>query len=113
MVALLTKIVLLGIIDAVAVLAVYLLIAGEQWVSLAVVVVAVALVNVIYLKPGLLPGKYLTPGLFFLAVFQIFVIAYTGLIAFTNAGDAHNSTKDDAIAQIVSTSQARLPDSPA
>ena len=29
-------------------------------------------VNVIYLVPGLLPAKYLTPGILFLLVFQIF-----------------------------------------
>lgn len=113
MVALLVKIVLLGIIDAVAVLAVYVLIGKEQWIALGVVVTLVALINLIYLKPGLLPGKYLAPGLVFLAIFQVFVIVYTGFIAFTNAGDAHNSTKQDAITQIVSTSQSRVPDSPA
>ena len=111
--ALLVKVVLLGIIDAVAILAVYVLIAKEQWVAMGVFALLIALVNVIYLRPGLLPGKYLTPGLFFLAIFQVFVILYTGFIAFTNAGDAHNSTKEDAIAQIVSTSQTRVPDSPA
>ena len=88
-VALLIKVLLLGIIDAVAVVAVYVLIGKEQWIALAVFVVLVALVNLIYLKPGLLPAKYLTPGLFFLLIFQVFVIIYTGYIAFTNAGDAH------------------------
>ena len=112
-VALLIKVLLLGIIDAVAVVAVYVLIGKEQWIALAVFVVLVALVNLIYLKPGLLPAKYLTPGLFFLLIFQVFVIIYTGYIAFTNAGDAHNSTKSDAIEQIIRTSQDRVPDSPA
>ncbi len=45
-------------------------------------------------------------------MFQIFVIIYTGYIAFTNAGDQHNSTKEDAIEQIIRTSQDRVPDSP-
>lgn len=111
--ALLVKVVLLGIIDAVAVVAVTVLIGKGQWLPLGIFALLVVLVNVIYLRPGLLPGKYLSPGLVFLAVFQVFVIVYTGYIAFTNAGDAHNSTKDDAITQIVSTSQTRVPDSPA
>ena len=38
-----------------------------------------------------LPGKYLIPGLLFLLVYQIFVMAYTGYVAFTNYGDGHNS----------------------
>lgn len=112
LVALLVKVILLGIIDAVAILAVYILIGKGDWVAAGLLVAVVALVNFIYLRRGLLPGKYLTPGLFFLAVFQIFVIIYTGFIAFTNAGDAHNSTKEDAIAQIIRTSQDRVPDSP-
>jgi arabinogalactan oligomer/maltooligosaccharide transport system permease protein len=110
--ALVVKVVLLGIIDAVAILAVYILIGKGDWIAAVVLVIVVALVNFIYLRRGLLPGKYLTPGLFFLAIFQIFVIVYTGYIAFTNAGDAHNSTKEDAIAQIIRTSQDRVPDSP-
>ena len=48
-VALLIKVLLLGIIDAVAVVAVYVLISKEQWIALAVFVVLVALVNLIYL----------------------------------------------------------------
>ncbi len=110
--ALLVKVILLGIIDAVAILAVYILVGKGDWIAAGVLVIVVALVNFVYLRPGLLPGKYLTPGLFFLAIFQIFVIVYTAFIAFTNAGDAHNSTKEDAIAQIISTSQDRVPDSP-
>lgn len=112
LVALAVKVVLLGIIDAVAVFAVWVLIGNGDWIPAVILALVVVLVNVIYLKPGLLPGKYLTPGLIFLFVFQIFVIVYTGYIAFTNAGDQHNSTKDDAIAQIIRTSQDRVPDSP-
>lgn len=113
LIALLVKVLLLGAIDAVAIVAVYILVGKEQWLTLGIAVLLIAAVNFIYLKPGLLPGKYLTPGLFFLAIFQVFVILYTGYIAFTNAGDAHNSTKSDAIEQIIRTSQERVPDSPA
>lgn len=111
--ALVIKVVLLGIIDALAVFGLYVLIGKGDWVAAALLVAVVGLINYIYLKPGVLPAKYLTPGLFFLALFQVFVIFYTGYISFTNYGDAHNSTKEDAIAQIVRTSQERVPDSPA
>lgn len=110
--ALAVKVVLLGIIDALTVFAVFVLAAKSEWITAAVLAVVVAGVNVIYLRRGLLPGKYLTPGLVFLAIFQVFVIVYTGYISFTNAGDQHNSTKEDAVAQIVRTSQDRVPDSP-
>lgn len=110
--ALVVKIALLGIIDALTVFGVWVLIAKGDWIAAGALALVVAGVNYVYLRAGLLPGKYLTPGLAFLAVFQLFVIVYTGYIAFTNAGDQHNSTKEDAIAQIVRTSQDRVPDSP-
>ncbi|WP_439593596.1 ABC transporter permease subunit [Microbacterium sp.] len=110
--ALIFKVVLLGIIDAVTIFAVYILIGTGDWIAAVILTLVVIGVNYIYLRPGLLPGKYLAPGLTFLAVFQVFVIIYTGFIAFTNAGDAHNSTKQDAIEQIIRTSQDRVPDSP-
>ncbi|MBD8022424.1 ABC transporter permease subunit [Microbacterium gallinarum] len=112
LVALLVKVVLLAVIDALAVFGVWVLVAKGDWIAAGVLLLVVAGVNYLYLRPGLLPGKYLAPGLAFLAVFQIFVIIYTGFIAFTNAGDQHNSTKQDAIEQIIRTSQERVPDSP-
>lgn len=111
-IALLVKVVLLGAIDALALFGIWVLVGKGDWTSAAVFLIVVIAVNYVYLRTGLLPGKYLAPGLAFLAVFQVFVIVYTGYIAFTNAGDAHNSTKEDAITQILLTSQDRVPDSP-
>jgi arabinogalactan oligomer/maltooligosaccharide transport system permease protein len=73
----------------------------------------VLVINWIYLRKGGLPAKYLAPGVLFLLVFQVFVVMFSGYIAFTNYGDGHNSTKDDAIAAIQLTAQKRVPDSPA
>src|SRR4051794_12485203 len=82
--ALVVKIVLLGIIDALTVFGVWVLIAKGDFITAAILALVVIGVNYVYLRPGLLPGKYLTPGLAFLAIFQVFVIIYTGFIAFTN-----------------------------
>src|SRR5699024_9454854 len=73
---------------------------------------AAAIVNWIYLRRGSLPAKYLVPGTVFLVVFQLFVIVYSGYVAFTNYGDGHVGTKDDAIAVIFSKSLERVPESP-
>lgn len=106
------KIVSLGIIDALAVYAILVLLVDGNWlIALAIAVVAVT-VNLIYLVPGLLPAKYLTPGLIFLLIFQVFVIGYTVYIAFTNYGSGHISTKDDAVNALLLQSQSRVPDSP-
>lgn len=106
------KIVALGIIDAVSVYAIFVLAAGGQWVWPLVIALLTIAVNVVYLKPGLLPAKYLTPGLVFLLVFQIFVVLYTGYIAFTNYGSGHISTKDDAVSALLQQNQQRVEDSP-
>ena len=107
------KIVLLGLVDAVAVFVLTMLFFSHSWAALAVSAVVVLAINWIYLRKGGLPAKYLAPGVLFLLVFQVFVVMFSGYIAFTNYGDGHNSTKDDAIAAIQLTAQKRVPDSPA
>ncbi|WEG09666.1 ABC transporter permease subunit [Microbacterium horticulturae] len=108
----LVKIVLLGVIDALVIYAMLALLAQGNWLVPVIIGAVTLLVNVIYLKPGLLPAKYLTPGLIFLVVFQIFVVIYSGYIAFTNYGSGHNSTKDDAVSALLLQSQTRVDDSP-
>ncbi|GAB4100513.1 ABC transporter permease subunit [Sinomonas halotolerans] len=108
----LAKILLLGLVDAFAVSVMIVLFLDESWTVLAVTAAVTVLINWIYLRRGGLPAKYLAPGVFFLAVFQVFVVAFTGYIAFTNYGDGHNSTKEDAIAAIQLKAQERVPDSP-
>ena len=110
--ALIVKIVLLGLVDAFGVQALITLFMGEDWLIFGLATAILAAINYIYLVPGALPAKYLTPGLFFLAIFQIFVVLFTGYIAFTNYSDGHNSDKDDAIRSIVQVAQQRVPDSP-
>ena len=107
------KIVLLGLVDALAVYVLMMLFLSQSWLALAVSAAVVLVINWIYLRKGGLPAKYLAPGVLFLLVFQVFVVMFSGYIAFTNYGDGHNSTKDDAIAAIQLTAQKRVPDSPA
>ena len=109
---LVVKIVLLGLVDALGVQAIFTLVLKESWIVLVLAVLILAAINYIYLVPGVLPAKYLTPGLFFLAIFQVFVVLFTAYIAFTNYSDGHNSDKDDAIHSIIQVAQKRVPDSP-
>jgi len=109
---LLVKVAILGVVDAVAVYALFVLFLQREWLVFGIAVAVLVIINVVYLRRGLLPAKYLLPGVLFLAIFQIFVVVYSGYIAFTNYGDGHNSTKQDAIDAIVLTSQKRVPDSP-
>jgi arabinogalactan oligomer/maltooligosaccharide transport system permease protein len=103
----------LGVIDAMAIYAILVLLTKDSVVIAAVVALGILAINVVYLKPGLLPAKYLTPGLVFLFVFQIFVVLYCIYIAFTNYGSGHVSTKDDAVNALLIQNQQRVEDSAA
>ena len=107
------KIVALGLIDAMAIYSCLVLFRAGDWIIATVVAVVTVIVNWIYLRKGGLPAKYLTPGLIFLLIFQVFVVLYSGYIAFTNYGTGHNSTKDDAVNGIILQNQERVPDSAA
>ena len=109
----LAKIVLLGLFDACALWLIFAMAGLHLWVALVITIVITLLINWIYLGKGTrLPGKYLTPGVVFLVIFQIFVVFFSGYIAFTNYSDGHNSTKADAIGAITVAAQKRVPNSP-
>jgi arabinogalactan oligomer / maltooligosaccharide transport system permease protein len=110
---LLVKLLALGIIDAIAVYAVFVLVASEQWLIAGIVALVAILVNWVYFSRRKLPAKYLTPGVIFLVVFQVFVLIYTGYIAFTNYGTGHNGSKEQAVSSLMASSLERVEDSPA
>jgi arabinogalactan oligomer/maltooligosaccharide transport system permease protein len=104
----LIKMVLMAIVDALGV-SVVLAAWGEgslgiMWSMVALLVVA----NYVYFSRRALPMKYILPGLAFLLVYQIYVVAYTGFVAFTNYGDGHNSTKSDAIEALLIQNERRV-----
>jgi arabinogalactan oligomer/maltooligosaccharide transport system permease protein len=109
---LIVKLVLLGLVDALAVFAIFVLVSAGQWIVTAVVAVVTVLVNWIYFSRRKLPAKYLTPGVIFLVVFQVFVLVYTGYVAFTNYGTGHNGTKEQAVSSLMASSLERVEDSP-
>ncbi len=109
----LIKIALLALVDAVAVYGLFVLFLQQQWLIFVLVIAVTVIVNWIYFAPGKLPAKYLTPGVIFLVVFQIFVVGYTAYIGFTNYSTGHNSDKAQAIGALLSGAQERVPNSPA
>ncbi|MEV1131938.1 ABC transporter permease subunit [Agromyces sp. NPDC049794] len=109
---LLVKLLLLGILDAIALYAAFVLVMGGQWLIAAIVAIVAAVVNWIYFSRRKLPAKYLTPGIIFLVLFQVFVLVYTGYIAFTNYGTGHNGSKEQAVSSLMASSLQRVEDSP-
>ena len=103
-----TKIVLLGLVDALAITG--LLIAWEQeaWGYVGVLAVTLVALNVVYLPRRYVPMKFLLPGLFFLAVFGIYPVLYTAYASTTNYGTGFVLSRSQAIDQIQSQSIGRV-----
>lgn len=109
----LLKILLLAVVDAVALYAAFVLFTHQEWLVLGLVVAVAILVNYIYFSRKRVAAKYLTPGIIFLILFQVFTLLYTGYIGFTNYGTGHNGSKDQAVSALMASAQERVEDSPA
>ena len=96
------KVVLLGLLNALAVWAATVLADREKWPALAVLLICTAGIDAIYMvsRNRFVPAKFMIPGLFFLFAFQIAPILYTVNVAFTNYSTGHILTKGQAIQSI-------------
>ncbi|WP_446218248.1 ABC transporter permease subunit [Micromonospora sp. IBHARD004] len=101
---LVVKVVLLGLVAGIAIWAAFPLIEARMWVGLAILAATTAGLCYLYLTRRHIPAKYLVPGTLFLIAFQVFPVLYTASTAFTNFGDGHRGSKDDAIVAIQSSS---------
>ena len=108
---LLFKVVALGVLAAVAVWGALPLIEQEQWIGLGILIAVTVLAFYVYLSPRAIPLKYLLPGTLFLIAFQILPVLYTVSTAFTNFGDGHRGSKEEAITAIQGASVQQVPDS--
>jgi arabinogalactan oligomer / maltooligosaccharide transport system permease protein len=72
--------------------------------QLVVVVGIIALIlNIIFLHPKAYPFRWMAIGLSFLTLFSIYPMVFTIYVAFTNYGDGHLITKEQAIPLIEKT----------
>ena len=108
---LLIKIGGLALVTAVAVWAAVPLIDAENWWGLAILVAVTVLAFYVYLSSRTVPMKYLLPGTLFLIAFQVVPVVYTVSTAFTNFGDGHRGTKEQAVTAIQGASVKQVPDS--
>ncbi|MFS8479513.1 MAG: ABC transporter permease subunit [Micromonosporaceae bacterium] len=103
------KILLLGLVAAIALWGAFPLAQARAWPGLALLVAATALIFYVYLSPRHIPAKYLLPGTLFLVAFQIFPVLLTVATAFSNFGDGHRGSKHDAIVAIQNASIVEIP----
>ena len=95
------KIVLLGLLDAMAVLAAVRLAEQDETILIVIVIAATIGINWIYLTPKAVPLKYLVPGTVFLVTFLVYPVGYNVFLSTTNFGTGNIVSKDQAIAQIL------------
>ena len=105
------KLIMLGLAVAIAIWGAVPLINAKNWIALAILIVATLAMLYIYLTPKFIPAKYLFFGTIFLLALQVTPVIYTVSIAFTNFGDGHRGTKQDAIVAIESASVTQAPGS--
>ncbi len=102
------KLILMALINAFGGYGILASAAQQHWGILGFLAVTLIVANWVYFSKRAMPAKYLLPGLVFLAVYQIYVVASTVGIAFTNYGQGHNDAKAPAITQIMKTSDRRI-----
>ncbi|WP_237768065.1 hypothetical protein [Serinicoccus sp. CNJ-927] len=71
-----------------------------SWLIVIVVAFIAMSILVVYSTRRMIPAKYLLPGLILLLLFQMWPIIYTAATAFTNYGDGHTLSKEEAIVAI-------------
>jgi len=73
---------------------------GYYPLAVAILVVAI-LVNVVLLRRAAYPVRWMVLGLVFMALFTIYPILFTVWVSFTNYGEGHLITQEQAIEQIL------------
>jgi arabinogalactan oligomer/maltooligosaccharide transport system permease protein len=111
-IALISKVAGLALVDALAIFGALTLWSNEAWGMLVALVLLTIMVNWAYISPRAIAAKYLVPGLVFLLIYQIFVVAYTLGLSLTNFSPINQGTKEAAIETLEQREDRRIPDSP-
>ena len=101
---LVVKSVLLALVLALAAFVSWRLVQQGHSMFIVLVAFVVMAVVAVYATRRAVPLKYLLPGMLLLVAFQIWPIVYTVGTAFTNYGDGHLLTKEEATANIIANS---------
>ncbi len=93
------KILLLGLMNAIAVWAAIILVDEKRWPAAGVLALTTIALDVVYVsrRRWSLPLKFLIPGTLLMLAFQVIPIVYTVNVAFTNYSTGHILLKEEAI----------------
>lgn len=99
-------------INAIGITALFSAYRVESWVIAGALAIGLIAANWVYFSRRAIPGKYLMPGLTFLAIFQLFTLFYTGYVAFTNYGTGHLGSMQQAVDAALIQDERRIENSP-
>ncbi|MEM7332586.1 MAG: maltose ABC transporter permease MalF [Chloroflexota bacterium] len=98
--SLILRIVLLAVFDVFAVWFIMRAFTNEAFLLVFFMGVIALLFNVVFLRESFYPVRWMSVGYMFMILFVIYPILFTIFIAFTNFGDGHLLTQDQAITQL-------------
>ena len=75
--------------------------AQGMWLGVSTVAFVGLCILAVYATRRAVPMKYLLPGFLCLLALQIWPIIFTIMVSFTNYGDGHLGTKDEAVKQSI------------
>ena len=96
------KILILGLLDALAVWSAVLLSIQSEFGFVIALVLGTAVVNYLFTSERAYPIRYMVPGLIFLFAFVVYPIGYTFYLSTTNYGTGHILSKSQAVEAIES-----------
>ncbi len=91
------RLILLGIFDILAIWVIANFFADGYWPLASMLVLITIFANVVLLREGMYPLRWMVIGLSLMALLSVYPILYTVWIAFTNYGDGHLLTKQQSI----------------
>lgn len=106
------KLVLMMLVNAFGLATIFSSVNAEAWGILVASIVLLVVADIVYFTKRAVPLKYILPGLIFLLVFQVFTMAYTGYVAFTNYGTGHNLSQEQAVDAILIQNEKKVDGSP-
>jgi len=91
------RLILLAIFDVLAVWLIYGLFGDGYWPLGVMISLITIFVNIVMLRAGMYPMRWMVIGLSLMALLSVYPILYTVWIAFTNYGDGHLLTQQQSI----------------
>jgi arabinogalactan oligomer/maltooligosaccharide transport system permease protein len=99
--ALLLKMAIIGISDAILVSMLFAALAKDQTAMAAVIAAVLLIINYVYFGKKTMPFKFLAPGVILLIIFVVVPVVYTVAMSGYSYKTGNEISKQDAITQLI------------